>query len=218
MMIYNENKNLGNAFESLIDRGCDYYRKQNIGCILKTPEPFRAIQRVKGGKVIGFYEKKAQPDYKGILYNGQCIIFEAKSTVKDRICQNVVTKVQTEILDEHAAYHAMCYVIVSIKGTHFFRIPWKIWKTMKAIYGRKYMTARDLEAFSIQERNGILLFLEGVFVPKIKESYICGRKSCGKKGNLCCGSCDERELCEGKCSYTQKNDCNYRLKNYEEEN
>lgn len=168
-MSYNQNKNFGNTFEDLINRGCDYYRKQRVGCILKTPEPFRAIQRTNGGRVVGFYEKKAQPDYKGTLYNGQCIIFEAKSTIKDRICQNAVTKAQTDCLNEHQAYHAKCFVMVSIKGQYFFRVPWHQWSKMKETYGRKYMCLKELQPFSIKEKNNVLLFLEGISVPELSE-------------------------------------------------
>ena len=93
------NKVNGDNFEELIEISLSFYRERGIACILKTPEPFKTIEVRKDGRVTGFYMKKAQPDFKGVLCNGQCIIFEAKSTIKDRIQQSVVTEVQTKLLD-----------------------------------------------------------------------------------------------------------------------
>ena len=45
------------------------------------------------------FTKQAQPDFKGALCDGSCIIFDAKHTEKDRIQQNVITETQWETFD-----------------------------------------------------------------------------------------------------------------------
>lgn len=55
-------KALGQQFERDINAAFDHYRRLGVASIEKTPEPFHMTGRENGGKVVGFYEKKAQPD------------------------------------------------------------------------------------------------------------------------------------------------------------
>lgn len=161
------NKVNGNAFEELIELSLEFYRKQKIACILKTPEPFKTIAIAEKGKVTGFYEKKAQPDYKGVLCNGQCIIFEAKSTINDRILQSAVTEIQTKLLNEHQELNALCFVMASMEYKYFYRVPWDVWISMKERFGHKYMTKDELRPYQIKEYHGRLLLLDGIELSKI---------------------------------------------------
>ena len=52
----------------------------------------------------------------------------------------------------------MAGVCVGI-GDVFGFVPWGTWRKMKEIYGHKYMTAADLEAFRVKF-NGHCLFLD----------------------------------------------------------
>ena len=112
--------------------------------------------------VRGYYEKKGQPDYKGVLCDGTGIMFEAKHTDSDRINQNVVTDTQWESLDIYEQFGAHCYVMVSLGLVKFYRVPWKIWKQMKKRFGHKFMTEQELEPYRLPERQCTILILEGV--------------------------------------------------------
>ncbi|WP_416386138.1 Holliday junction resolvase RecU [Anaerostipes caccae] len=57
--------------------------------------------------------------------NGQCIIFEAKATMKDCIKQQAVSDAQTKVLDEYEAIGSQCFIMVYFSGNDFHRIPWR---------------------------------------------------------------------------------------------
>lgn len=157
---------LGETFEGWMSAACEYYQRKGYAVIEKTPEPMKPIRPYgdrRTGRFIACYTKQAQPDFKGVLCDGSCIIFDAKHTEKDRIQQNVITEAQWEAFDKYETMEAKCYVIVSIKLESFYRIPWSIWKKMKELFEHKYMTAgEELEPYKIPDKNCTILFLEGV--------------------------------------------------------
>ena len=112
--------------------------------------------------VRGYYEKKGQPDYKGILCDGSGIMFEAKHTDSDRINQSAVTDKQWESLDIYEKFGAHCYVMVSMGLMRFYRVPWDVWKQMKKRFGHKFMTEQELKPYQLQQKQCKILFLEGV--------------------------------------------------------
>lgn len=156
------NKESGQSFEKWISNACQYYLDLNIAYIEKTPEPFHITRSLPNGKVEGYYEKKAQPDYKGILCDGTGIMFEAKHTDTRQMKQSVITDEQWKALDIYEKFGAHCFVMVSMGLTKFYRVPWSIWKRMKELFGRKYMTGDDLEPYRLKEKCCTILILEGV--------------------------------------------------------
>lgn len=160
------NRANGEYFENWITSACDFYWQQGYACIEKTPEPMRPLKPYgdrKNGQFIACYKKQAQPDYKGALCDGSCIIFDAKHTDKDKILQSVITTTQAETFDKYEKMGAKCYVIVSIGFQKFYRVPWSVWKTMKERYGHKYMSEdNELEPFRVPYTGFIVRFLEGV--------------------------------------------------------
>ncbi len=156
----------GEIFERYITMACEYYWRKGYAVISKTPEPMRIIKPYGArntGQFVAYFEKQAQPDYKGALSDGTCIIFDAKHTEKDRIQQDAVTETQWETFDKYEEMKAQCFVVVSIGLEKFYRIPWKIWRQMKELYGHKYMAAgKELEPYRIPDQQSIILFLEGV--------------------------------------------------------
>lgn len=154
------NKQMGRGFEDIIDVALAYYAQRGEAVVLKTPEPMRPTKDLGNGKFIAFYEKQAQPDYKGALKGGQAVVFEAKHTTADRIEQSRVTQEQTALLDKYAAMGAECFILVGFNMRDFFRVPWSVWGEMKARWGRKYATPEDLDDYRVANgRNGQLLIL-----------------------------------------------------------
>ena len=72
--------------------------------------------------------------------------------------RDVLTKEQQDALERHAARGALAAVCAGI-GDKFFFVPWQMWRDMKQLYGRKYVTAADLEPLRVRF-NGAVLFLD----------------------------------------------------------
>ena len=140
------NKAQGAHFEKTISQSCEHYRTTGTAVIEKTPEPFHITRSLGDGKFQGNFAKTAQPDFKGVLHGGQMIAFEAKHSAAERIDQSRVTDEQTAALDSYEKAGALCSVFVSL-GQDFYFVPWDIWKSMKTLFGRKYMTAADLRPY-----------------------------------------------------------------------
>ncbi len=138
----------GKLFENILEASCGCLREQGIANIEKTPEPFRVTQPMKNSSMfVGHFEKKAQPDFKGELRNGRAVVFEAKHTDTKRMTKDRVTPEQTEALERHARFNALCYVVVSFGLQNIYRIPWDIWRNMELVMGRKYITEDDIQTY-----------------------------------------------------------------------
>ena len=150
----------GQAFEGLIVLQCKKYEKEGRAVIHKTPEPFLVLKRDKDGMFTGrFTKQKAQPDFQGTLSDGRSVIFEAKSTSKDRIMLSVITDTQNELLKKHADMNAVCGVLCEI-GDRQFAVPYKIWMQAKEIVGHKHFTADELSGLGLEITSQPCDFLE----------------------------------------------------------
>ncbi|MDD2979563.1 MAG: Holliday junction resolvase RecU [Hespellia sp.] len=164
-MIGRKSRAAGEMFEKWISDSCDFYYDQNVACIEKTPEPMRPLKPYgdrRMGQYIACFVKQAQPDFKGTLCDGSCIIFDAKHTDHDRIQQNAITETQEQTFDRYEKMGAHCFVVVSIGMENFYRVPWKVWKTMKDRFGHKYMNEEELDPYRVTTKYCKILFLEGV--------------------------------------------------------
>lgn len=64
----------GKQFESRIDDSFAYYAQKGFAIIEKTPEPMHPTKNLGNGKFIAYYEKQAQPDYKGTIKGGRTVM------------------------------------------------------------------------------------------------------------------------------------------------
>lgn len=150
----------GEMWENMIEAACQHYRLKGVAEITKTPEPMKPLGRPNSrGQFTACYTKQAQPDYKGTLAGGRAIVFEAKHTDSDRLQQSVVSEEQEKQLDRHMALGAECFVLVSFGFQQFFKVPWEVFKNMKQNYGRKYITAEDVQTYKVRYIGGVLQFL-----------------------------------------------------------
>ena len=148
----------GHFFVVSIKAGCAYYSARGRAEIDKTPEPFRVMEKLGGGIFKGRFTAPAQPDFQGTLAGGRSIVFEAKHTTTDRLKRDVLTGEQQDTLAHHHRMGAVAAVCAGI-GNNFFFVPWVIWRDMKKHFGRKYVTAANLEPFRVRF-NGAVLFLD----------------------------------------------------------
>ena len=155
------NKAKGKIFEARIDSSFENYRTKGFAVVEKTPEPMKPTKPIGNGKFIAFFEKKAQPDYTGTIKGGRAVRFEAKYTSADRMEQSRVLPGQAENLEQHHRLGARCYVIAGFASGEVYKIPWATWQNMKALFGRKYVTEKDIEKYRVAiARNGTLMLLD----------------------------------------------------------
>ena len=131
-------KAVGEHFERMIETSCEYYKFMGMATIKKTPEPMKPIKDLGNGRFVAYFEKRAQPDFKGTLRGGRAILFDAKHTDSDRIERKAVSEEQEKEFDINAIMGAECFVLVSFGFREFYKIPWDIFKNMKELFGRKY--------------------------------------------------------------------------------
>lgn len=95
------------------------------------------------------------------LQGGRAVVFEAKHTNTGQMEQSRVTEAQAKRLEHHQELGALCFVVAGFGAEEVFRVPWKVWRDMKAAFGRKYVTPKDLEEYRVRlGRSGVLLLLE----------------------------------------------------------
>lgn len=153
------NKALGARFEDRIAESLLFYERAGEASVEKTPEPMRPTKNLGGGKFVAYYEKPAQPDYKGVIRGGRAAAFEAKYTTTGRMEQDCVTEKQAERLDKYLALGAYAFVLAGFGDDAVYRIPWSIWKDMKEIMGRKYVTPDDLEEYRLHIGPGRIILI-----------------------------------------------------------
>lgn len=155
-----QNRAEGKEFEKRIDEAFAYCKSKGSAQIDKTPEPTKVIKRLKGGKFIAVFDKKAQPDYSGTLKGGRSVKFEAKFTTSDRITADRVTDTQADYLAKAAALGAHCYILAGFSTGNVYKIPWEIWSEMKSYFGRKYVQEADLKQYQVNAGwHGMLMII-----------------------------------------------------------
>lgn len=155
------NKSKGKQFENRLDEAFEYYKSKGYAIVEKTPEPMRPVKSLGGGRFEAFFEKKAQPDYKGTLKGGRTVLFEAKYTSSDRIDQNRVSTGQVDYLNYHSLLGARCYVVVGFDSGKVYKIPWQDFKNMKSVFGRKYAKENELKGYEVKlSWNGLLMIFD----------------------------------------------------------
>lgn len=154
---------MGDHFEGIIAASLRWYEDKGAACIEKTPEPMKPLRAPnRQGQFLACYIKAGQPDFKGTLTGGRSVVFEAKHTDSDRIEYSRLTDEQVEKLSTHHKLGAAAFVLVSFGLQDFYRIPWEIWRDMKAIYGHKHIKQKELEPYRVQYIAGVLKLLEGI--------------------------------------------------------
>ncbi len=167
------NRAQGAFFERMIEQACDYYRSRGIADIEKTPEPMQPTRDLGGGKFIAHYTGMAQADYKGFLMGGRAVNFEAKYTDTGRMAQDRVMPQQVERLERAHRYGALAFVLCSFGSVAFYRIPWEVWRNMKAHFGHKYITPQEATPFEVRIGGpGVPMFLEKLEEPEKVTFYL----------------------------------------------
>lgn len=154
------NKRTGEYWEKTIEAACEYYSQKGIAEIHKNPEPMRPLSRPNNkGQFLACFTKRAGADYIGVLQGGRFIAMEAKHTDTGRLQRNAVTDEQSKQLDAQNRLGADCYVLISFGFNNCYKVPWYVFRDMKQLYGRKYITPEDVKRYRVRYSAGILRFL-----------------------------------------------------------
>lgn len=154
-----QNRARGLNFEGEIKNACNFYLLKKAALIEKTPEPMKIIRDMGHGQFVACFEKKAQPDFKGCLHSGKTVVFEAKFTSTTEMHADAVIEGQWESLERYYEMGAVCFVVVGFATGGRYRIPWRIWRDMKAHFGRKYFREEDVQEYRLNYSQGALNFL-----------------------------------------------------------
>ena len=153
----------GEIFENQIEGSLRWHIDRGLLKANKTPEPMKPLGKPHArGQFLACYTKKAQVDFCGTMYGGRSVRFEAKQTDSDRFEHKRLTDEQMDDLRDHQKLGALCFVLLCFGFDHFYRVPWQVWENMKEIYGRKYVTERDVQQFRIPVSSGVLKILHGI--------------------------------------------------------
>lgn len=153
-----KNNAQGHFFEMAIEQACNYYREKGIANIHKTPEPFRVLKKIQGGRFTGQFIKRAEPDFKGVFMTGQAIVFECKYTSKDKIQKSVLSENQNAELERNnnlKCITAVCICFAEGLAERYFFVPFDVWLNMEKYFGKKSVTAEDLKSFEIFYKHSI---------------------------------------------------------------
>ena len=153
----------GEIFENQIEGSLRWHIDRGLLKANKTPEPMKPLGKPNArGQFLACYTKKAQVDFCGTMYGGRSVRFEAKQTDSDRFEHKRLTDEQMDDLRDHQKLGALCFVLLCFGFDRFYRVPWQVWENMKEIYGRKYVTERDVQQFRIPVSSGVLKILHGI--------------------------------------------------------
>lgn len=151
------NREAGAVFEDLIQTALVWYEAKGIAKVEKTPEPMKPLSKPnRRGQFLACFTKQAQADYTGTMSDGRSVRFEAKQTDTEKVAYSRLTKTQQDDLDAHQKLGALCFVLLCFGTDRFYRVPWGIWKNMKAIFGHMHVTEKDIHNYRVPFDNGII--------------------------------------------------------------
>lgn len=154
---------VGINFEHQVDAALVWYEMRGIAAVKKTPEPMRVIRPLAGAQFVACFTSKAQVDYSGTLRGGRAVRFDAKATSRGRIERKSVSSEQEKDLNTHYDLGADCFILCSYSPTHVYRVPWTIFRDMKARLGRQFIKEDDMHACGcerISMKDGIIHIFE----------------------------------------------------------
>lgn len=155
-----QNRTKGKVFEEYIEAACRHYADIRAAFIEKTPEPFRITRSIGQGKFQGHFEAQAQPDFKGTLFGGRSICFDAKTTDTGKIPVSALTAGQVADLEKHTKLGALTGVMLCFSFRTFAFIPFYDFMDAKKLNGHKHWTEEEVEPYAVELENGHIAFLK----------------------------------------------------------
>lgn len=156
-------RELGKEFEQRVQAICEIYELNNLARIEKTPEPMKILKHLENGKFETVFEKAAQPDFKGVIKGGRCVVFDAKFTESEKITFRILSDYQRKVLLKYDELGAIAFVLVGFINGAIYNIDIHTWEHMKEKFGRYYIKQEELEKSNFRAitlKNGLVDFLK----------------------------------------------------------
>lgn len=138
----------GATLESLVADSLEWYRNRRLAKIDKTPEAYR----ITGRGVHNFtgYLEPSQPDFKGLIVGGRCVVFELKGTEYKSIAAARVRPHQLKYLLAVERLGGIAFILVGFGYETWFRVPATVWADFENVFGKKSATPKELAAKGYQ--------------------------------------------------------------------
>lgn len=156
-------RELGKEFEQKVQSICEIYELNHLARIEKTPEPMKILKHLENGKFETVFEKAAQPDFKGVIKDGRCVVFDAKFTETEKITFRILSDYQRKVLLKYDELGAIAFVLVGFINGAIYNIDIHTWEHMKEKFGRYYIKQEELENLNFRAvtlKNGLVDFLK----------------------------------------------------------
>ena len=62
-------------------------------------------------------------------------------------------------MEKHSRLGARCYVVIGFISGEVYRLPWEVWRDMKKVFGRKYVTEADVQKYRVSTAWNDTLYL-----------------------------------------------------------
>ena len=157
-----QSKATGKLFEELITKSCTWYEDNGIAKIEKQSEPMRVIRPLSAGKFLCCFESRAGADYKGTLFGGKAVVFEAKHTDTHVIKRDRVKEWQLDYMVDHKNLGAEVFVLLSYGMQGFYRVPILDWVFMQSRFGKVARREEDIAQYKLEFNGYQIKFLEGL--------------------------------------------------------
>ena len=155
----------GQRFEDRLEAAFRWYEQNGIMRVRKTPEPMKPISpKQRDGRFLAIYTKPAQVDFSGTILGGMSIRFEAKETATARFERSRLSPEQMDDLEAHEQLGALCFVLLAFGDDDFYRVPWRVWRDMKEIYGKVSVRKEDIAEYRIRSDRGMIEILDGITI------------------------------------------------------
>lgn len=142
-----KNRAFGLQFEQELQFICDRYAALGLAKIEKTPEPMKPIRALQQpGHFEAIFEKQAQPDYKGSIKGGLCVVFEAKHTTQEKFDIKGLTQEQKDQLEDYFNLGALAFVVIGFSDGSMYRVPWAKFRNIEDLLGHKHIKQTEAEA------------------------------------------------------------------------
>jgi recombination protein U len=155
------NRENGREFERRVEASLERLAELGAAYVTKNAEAVRILRNLGGGRYVVVYASNGEPDYKGVLRGGKCVVLEAKYSGTAKTAQSRVYPNQAAALERYAELGAKCYVLAGYADGSVYRVPWEVWREMKERFGRKYVTAADLKRYRVRLEDGIYYIFGG---------------------------------------------------------
>ena len=150
---------IGGNFEGEISLVCNHYKQLGFASIDKTPEPVKQIGKMdERGRFTACYTKKAQPDFKGVIWTGRAICFEAKATDEKSFSLKNISTEQSIYLERFGRCGGIAFVLISISGNVYILTAKRLIDMLNN--GKRSVSSKDFsEDEAVIRKGGFIDFL-----------------------------------------------------------